>query len=995
MVSTIYGYGDGWLLSLILNGVAMMTDGSSDWLYEIAAKVGFLVASVYAVAKNNPMYTAKWLAWYTVAMVVLFVPKTTVLIEDLVTRDKYAVKGIPAAMGEMASIVSTASYNITKTFEAVFKVPGKLQYGTSGLAFASKVMEDANHITIKDADIRANYHGYVGQCVFYDILLGGKYTEQELLATDDIWEMLETHASPVRRFTYLDSETRTSSLPTCKDGFAKLKSQWKKIIDDTSITWGKRYFHGSNTEAKVALLKGLQVADHYLGGASRDAGDIIKQKLLSNVIRDGFENNAARLDNAAMMQKLASDRARLQQNSAFNIMGDMAGESLVCAKGLFEAILYALFPVIMIMTIASLDGGKVLSQYLYLLVWINTWPIIYAVINMMMSVEGVFRVGAATATGDDSISWGASVAMHNIHSGIAAQAGMLSLSVPFLSQALLSKGAAAFTHLAGHLGGTSQAAAGKYAGMEADGDISFANRNYENVSRNNGGMFNVNKSSSFDYGSMSRGDGSGVRQTSNIGGKTIHQVDKSNMLDTITTSDGISSEASNRAGKSYVAAKSQATQAMDHNAAAQTSSLNLLKEFGKDVGTKGSWANRLSSQEQKVFSDARSHLKQQGINVDKMDGKTLAATGRAFAKFTPGGIAAKLAGAEAGVEGSAEFKGDSSKHNKYSKLEQAAHNKDLRKSLDRVQGSSQDLSFSEGESKVKKHADSIGSNLTKSKSLQTQSDASLRDAQNYDKTAALVKTGSAMLNQNHDQDIADMQNKLVNTPLSKGGISQAEYEAWRTGDANARKETLGRYTGKLSNDVSSNAAIKNYATPEQLKAKYGSDSQKIKQDNNIKSIAVNNNAEVMNATDEAGLNPAKKIDTSIQDNALKTINKNKQDISDSEGRLNAKTSGIENKVTNEQDKYLIEDVFLPGLSAVPDGGAEYGLHSLLEAMGGVNKDSVNKKIVDTGEQSMMVNKDYIVEPENDLTGGRVVQAGDSSLQQDTASNQKNNMSEEA
>jgi conjugal transfer mating pair stabilization protein TraG len=977
MSSVIYTYAGGDALFEIFNGIAMFCGADSGIWFELASSLGVLIGSFYLAAKANPSYMIKWAAWYAAAVTILFIPKTTVLIEDVVTKDKHPVKGIPVLLAESASLISTLSYELARQFETVFSTPKELKYANAGTGFGSQIMRDADRVKIGNYNHRQNFNRFVSQCVFYDVMLH-KYTMDDLMGTGDIWKLISKRPSPIRMFDYYDSKTRQTSLITCETGIEKLKDIWKDTVAKSSISWGKKYFHGTKTDAKIALLKGLNVSHQYFAKSSRDAGDIIKQKMMVNVLRDGFSYHAVKTNNTALTHKMAADRAYMQHENIGITMGYHSGEVLVFMKIVLECIIYALFAPVMIISIATPNGYKKILQFLEFVGSVSCFPVVYAVINMIMVKYGARETQGIIDSGIDSLSWGAAQTMDSIHRGIGAYAGYVSVLVPPLAWGLFKGGASSLVHMGSMLGGGYQGQAQNYGAQHGDGSPSFYNPSIGNQNYNNQGAFKYNTDLAYRAGGMSTRDHMGVEEHSYGGGNTHYNAPKTNIADTVNTSEGISSDLSNRAGESWSRAKSETSAYVDSKARAFDNMMSLTDNYSKNKASNTNFERKEGDTVQESMDWMENFKKEHNMLKNREEGKDMSVGGKVYASLTPGGPIGKLAGGlvgfNAGLEGNASGGISASKKDGFNKLQQAMQSEDFKKHSNNLLSASKTGYFNEGDSTQKTLADNMSASDKQAEEHRQSAESAYRTAQTADKAASLVQSNSNMLSQNHDQNIARMATRMLNS----GELSQEEFDAYRNGtDPAVSKKVIGKYNDKLQDDVRQNAAIKDFATPEELKAKYSSDKQTI---NNMGGSGFRDR--VVKKAESVGLGKNNRVvDDSVKTQVNKQIADGKDKISEGRERVSNQTSSIQNKVQTEQDKLLARGV----LPDMPDSVSEAlnmakdGTHSGVSNYGGMpsirglREDNVaspkpTTKVIDSGSQSKLVDKNYI--PSDDTSGGQ-------------------------
>jgi conjugal transfer mating pair stabilization protein TraG len=76
------------------------------------------------------------------------------------------------------------------------------------------------------------------------------------------------------------------------------------------------------------------------------------------------------------------------------------------------------------------SGWKALTNYLGILMWIQMWPPLYAVLNLLMNVYA--RSETQSYLGDEGITMLTSIGVSEINAEIQALAGYLSMSIPFI-----------------------------------------------------------------------------------------------------------------------------------------------------------------------------------------------------------------------------------------------------------------------------------------------------------------------------------------------------------------------------------------------------------------------------------------------------------------------------------------------------------------------------------------------------------------------------------
>eukprot|EP01037_Dinobryon_pediforme_P013635 gene13635-13750_t len=431
----------------------------------------------------------------------------------------HQVDHVPFGLAMSASLISRIGHSITENIEMIFTTVDDLKYHKTGFLFASNLVQQAKTFHITNEDLASNMREFVGHCVVYDAMLGRKYTIEDLRNTDDIWTLVSTNASPVRSFVWKDPHNVVE-------------------LDRTATLFGQKIF-GKNAliNPKVALLQHMQSSYTFLVNSSKSALEILKQQMMIYAVVDGIEQKSVALGNTP---NFAVRRAYLQQRSTYETLGAMAGETLPTMKAVLEAIVYSSFMFIVPLSVLPF-GWRFLSSWGQTLLWLQMWAPLYAILHYLILMTARSKsLAALSISSETGVTIASSVGLVNANADLAAMAGYLAISIPFLAVALV-KGVGSFVHMASHLGSVSQGAASMAAGESVSGNYSFGN-----ISEGNRQIANTNMLShraSFNAAETLRGITEVSRQT----GHSENLTDQ--------TSHGKSIEQSSAASKASIGGK--------------------------------------------------------------------------------------------------------------------------------------------------------------------------------------------------------------------------------------------------------------------------------------------------------------------------------------------------------------------------------------------------------------------------------------------------------
>ncbi len=253
----------------------------------------------------------------------------------------------------------------------------------------------------------------------------------------------------------------------------------------------------------------------YLGDIASNAEDTLKQTLMINAISDAASENSKQAGNPLTY---AETRALLQQNSTFETVGKLASKLLPIMKAVIEALAYACFIFIIPLCMVP-QGYKFLFNWLAVLVWLQAWPPMYAILNFIMNIAArsatLAEIGTAGGLTIDNYI-GVSEANHEIQ----LMAGYLSMSIPFICIAIV-RGIGTFVHLSAQMTGASMQVAGAASSEVSTGNISLGNTNLRNHSSDNISQLQRNFSSSLMAGGHTVDTGTVMIRNNAITGESI------------------------------------------------------------------------------------------------------------------------------------------------------------------------------------------------------------------------------------------------------------------------------------------------------------------------------------------------------------------------------------------------------------------------------------------------------------------------------------------
>ena len=596
MENTIITYGGGEILSEIFNSIAMIfkSGGIMQPLTLITASIAGFWAISKAFFSSSPHHLITTFVLPLIVMPGLFLmPNSTVKIEDTLTQKSYIVDHVPLVLATVAGISSSLGYRINAALEDIMHIPNDQQYLSTGMIFGAETSLDIRQYKISNGDLEKNLRNFSKQCVLYDLALD-LYSIDDLKKSTDLWAFLSNKTSKVRMIPY--------KIPN--EGTEKSKSKTtylscKKAIETMTPIFEKEKAY----QGKLDLIKNLPLTFQALTGLQKDQGNLISQQLMMNLLAGEFS-----------AKEFGKSRAQAQQNNTSIISGSLASQYLLNTRAVFAIMLYAAF--IFVVPLSLLSGGiKTVTTWIWFNVWIQIWPPFYTILGYIAQLAAQSKA-SGVLNGTDGLSLFTSVGLRDIHEGIYSTACYLSLSIPFISYAILKGGMESFVHLAGSMLAPTQSAVSSAATEMTTGNYSFGNVSQGQMSYQNTSGFQNNTAASLSGGYMT--ENNGMESTVHTSQGAVLDQKNSNLRESIVSDKAIteglqmafqtSQSAHESAQKTYNESLSGHTRSMSD----LTEHLSHAENYNENASSRTSMDTHESARY--LMSEAESWGKQFGLS---------------------------------------------------------------------------------------------------------------------------------------------------------------------------------------------------------------------------------------------------------------------------------------------------------------------------------------------------------------------------------------------
>jgi len=450
-VFEIYAYQNSDSLFGIFNAVAAIM-GSGTYASALAAVAfcGFLAAlAAYAFAPEK-LQGWKWILTVVLVFSVLLVPKVTIGIVDKTGGAPVkVVANVPLGLAALGGLTSAIGNTLTELFETAFQVvpgPGQLSadftYQKNGLLFGNRLVRDSGSITIADAYLRADLINFIGNCTQYD-LADGTLSASAFAAADDVWPLMGT-PNPAR-FTTIASPGGLTNV-TCTDAYASIDARLPAEVVRLQDLFARKQNPTLPPAAAAAALVG-QIQQAYLRNqiavASGTAAEIIRQNALLNAIRDSGKLVGQKInDPGALTLGMGQAMGTAQQNASWLAGAKVAEQALPIFRNVIEAMTYAMFPLVVLLLLLTSgpQAALIMKSYAVILVWIQLWPPLYAILNYMATIYAQFDLAAAAEIGGARVlALQTSSPIYNNAVSAEAVVGYLVTAIPFIAWAAVKR----------------------------------------------------------------------------------------------------------------------------------------------------------------------------------------------------------------------------------------------------------------------------------------------------------------------------------------------------------------------------------------------------------------------------------------------------------------------------------------------------------------------------------------------------------------------------
>ncbi|EEJ1463256.1 conjugal transfer mating pair stabilization protein TraG [Salmonella enterica subsp. enterica] len=594
--------GGEWLRNNLNAIAAFMSSRTWDSIEKIALTLSVLVVAIVWVQRHNVMDLLGWVAVFVLISLLVTVRTSVQIIDNSDLVKVHRVDNVPVGLALPLSLTTRIGHAMVAGYEMIFAQPDSVTYSKTGMLFGANLVTKSTDFLSRNPEITSLFQDYVQNCVMGDIYLNHKYSLEELMNSADPYTLIFSKPSPLRHvpnnnYNFLDKPLQKELFITCLQASTELKQRLAVDSAQGGKTWSYyvRQLFGGRPDPNLLFSQMLGDSYSYFYGSSQSASQIIRQNVTINALREGITSYAARSGDTASLMNLATTSSMEKQRLAHASIGQVALRSLPMMQTILTGIAIGIFPLLVLAAVFNKLTLSVLKGYVFALMWLQSWPLLYAILNSAMTFYAR-QNGAPVVLSEIS-------QIQLKYSDLATTAGYISMMIPPLSWAMVKGLGAGFSGVYSHFASSAiSPTAGAAAGV-VDGNYSYGNMQTENV---NGFSWSTNSTTSF--GQMTYQTGSGATTTQTRDGNMV--MDASGAQSRLPVNINATRQIAAAQQEMAREASTKAESALHGFSSSIASAWNTLSQFGSNRGSSdsvtGGADSTMSAQDSMMASRMRS-----------------------------------------------------------------------------------------------------------------------------------------------------------------------------------------------------------------------------------------------------------------------------------------------------------------------------------------------------------------------------------------------------
>jgi len=462
---TIYAIGDASFLEDVLIAISAYTGTGN---FELVGSIGLMLAVIIGGFSgiiqggkgiNYPQVIASFILFQ-----IMFGPTADVVVEDVYTGQARPVGDVPLGVAVTGQIISGIGYSVTKDFEQAFSTPSMTQNGFGGALEVVKRIRVNNfnrhglgnfNEATPGADFAESWRRYIKECTTTAITLDArKQNGIENGSTEDgvsVMDAFKFSSAIYPTQLELGGWGGSASPLMCTEAHAILKQYSQEIFLPMFKAKYLAEILGSSEMGVDSLIADSLRA---IGIPEPESGLPIQDEFIMATILEGLYFKAwqtRHMDDRAFSYATAVDDAIRQREAQWLGQSSLFREFVHPIMTFVEGFMFSITPFMGFVLAMGEHGIKLAAKYLYLLIWVQLWTPVTAIVNFYIhkAITGQFD----NIAGADINLYSVAGMMHADKTLMKyiATGEMLASSVPALTLVLLYGSSYTMTNLSSRM----------------------------------------------------------------------------------------------------------------------------------------------------------------------------------------------------------------------------------------------------------------------------------------------------------------------------------------------------------------------------------------------------------------------------------------------------------------------------------------------------------------------------------------------------------------
>ena len=463
---TIYSLGSSTILGQALDAVGEVT-GAGDFptMLYVASVIGVLFIVFQAFRGGMTGVDFRHLIVTFLVYGVFDATTVTVNVEQVYgagTGAVYQASGVPIGLAVMGNVISLMGYELNLLVSQAFETANAGASQVSSTSFMAD-LNTLNGIKINTigvsglgsanaaggGDFYDSWFNYFSDCTLPGIS-SGAISSATIMNTTDFLTNVELNVTTSQ---FLLNTTGLWSSVTCSAGYTTLANYTQQTflpVFYSVMLPAVPAAQGVSTAVPGLVTTALM--DLGLSGATADGQTFVQNSVLEPIFTAAAQQDADLSDRFAFATEVAD--AMGNQNSLL-----LAGQSMFYnyvgpALSVLECLVYALFPMVLLMMMFGMNPVAVLGSYGKFVLWTQLWLPTLAVIQFFELMTISTNTANAEGWGQAYLSYAGSANLNNLITDQLAIIGMLASAVPVICWGIVAGGSAAVNAVGSGLSST-------------------------------------------------------------------------------------------------------------------------------------------------------------------------------------------------------------------------------------------------------------------------------------------------------------------------------------------------------------------------------------------------------------------------------------------------------------------------------------------------------------------------------------------------------------